>query len=131
MRELKFRAWDKATKRYWNVAGLSFEKGRLVEVYLENYPTSYEGNEDCKKLDEVILEQYTGEFDINGNEICAGDIVSGYTYHIETLEIAWREDKAGWFGFAIEDYSCALCNIKHLGIIGNIHENRDLLKEGK
>ena len=130
MRELEFRAWDKTTKRYWNVGGLSFEKGRLVEVYLENYSTSFEGNEDCKKPNEVILEQCTGLKDKNGKEIYDGDIVRGHSpYYIENFEIAWREDRAGWFGFATDDYTCPLCNIEHLKVIGNIHENKELLEE--
>lgn len=151
MRELKFRAWDKATKRYWNVAGLSFEKGRLVEVYLENYPTSFEGNEDCKKPDEVILEQYTGEFDINDKEIAEGDIVEYFSANDEDIVRAvvnygypfgYDNDDGTLFvkGFFYDD--CKIFDLRDLDeeqyedlcstrIIGNIHENPELLEGEK
>lgn len=125
MRELKFRAWDKATKRYYNVAGVSFEKGRLVEVYLEDYPTSYEGNEDCKKPDEVILELYTGLNDINGVEICEGDVLEdGEGYPIEYWIVKFEDGKFIGSTWGVDE---DIYELTDLEVVGNIHENQDLL----
>lgn len=150
MRELKFRAWDKVTKRYWNVDGLSFDKGKLVEVYLENYPTSFEGNEDCKKPDEVVLEQYTGLKDKNDKEICEGDIVATvYKTKCRTDEDVFGEGHDEWdekingkfevkysrratFGISYIKDPVVIRDLWELGndikVIGNIHENPELLE---
>lgn len=159
MRELEFRAWDKATKKYYNVAGLSFEKGRLVEVYLENYLTSFEGNEDCKKPDEVILEQDTGLFDCNSQKIHEGDIVRYVSVDSEYLmsQVEFDEccfgtdyEEGATFltGFALrkvkdaikptdisdddwEDWMDVLREDCQVEIIGNINENPELLERQK
>ena len=130
MRELKFRAWDKDTKRYWNVGGLGFEKGRLIEVYLDNYPTTLEGNEECKKPDEVILEQYTGLKDKNDKEIYEGDIVEIYKGGA-TYEVAWFEKYGGWFCFSNNDDHYEPLYQADFEVIGNIHENKELLEGEK
>ena len=133
MTELKFRAWDNVTKRYWNVGGLSFEKGKLIEVYLENYPTSFEGNEDCKKPDDVILEQNTGLKDKNDKEIYEGDIVlvnGNIRYYVDfefggfwlnNDNIKWKANRA--FTHFVE--------WNDIEVIGNIHENPELLEKEK
>ena len=149
MRELEFRAWDKTTKRYWNVGGLSFEKGRLVEVYLENYPTSFEGNEDCKKPDEVILEQCTGLKDKNGKEIYDGDIIVDFDEFISVVdgscavisEKTCREKHFDEYDCLLERRTRPLIQVVNdygyypekeetqVEVIGNIHENKELLEE--
>ena len=121
MRELKFRVWSEEDKQYrtdCNVCELFNGKtGCPATIY----------NDEGDRFD---IEQYTGLKDKNGKEIYEGDIAIGHTpYYIETFEIAWREDKAGWFGFAADDYTCPLCNIEHLEAIGNIHENAGLLED--
>lgn len=80
MRELKFRAWDKITKKYYAVGGLSFdENGKLCEVYLAGIPTT-DLNEDVREPSDVILEQYTGIKDDKGKKIYDGDIIHKSPY---------------------------------------------------
>lgn len=127
MRELKFRVWDKDLAKYLEgceidslMAELSSEGDGRGIVIKQICPARYK------------FEQYTCLKDKNNKEIYDGDIVRGHSpYYIENFEIAWREDRAGYFGFATDDYTCPLCNIKHLEVIGNIHENKELLEGEK
>ena len=85
------------------------------------------------KIAEVIPEtvgQYTGLTDKNGKKIFEGDILS----YIEEIETRSRgketlkgiyEVKFEYCGFSPLD--CLACN--HLEIIGNIHDNKELLNE--
>jgi uncharacterized phage protein (TIGR01671 family) len=68
-REIKFRAWDKIDKimRQVTCYNLYDEYVRLDE--------DNSGNSITRKIDDVILMQFTGLLDKNGKEIYEGDIV--------------------------------------------------------
>ena len=112
MRTLKFRA-------RWR------DTGKVVSDFMEEYTI------DALNDDTFISEQFTGLLDKNGKEIYEGDIV--VTKGDETpMVIGWKEyhasfciDKKGWlsshyFGEAFDGDQCE--------IIGNIHQNSELLK---
>ena len=119
MRELKFRAWSEETK--------SFECFDL-----------YEGTE-CGLTNLQIwardtqIEQYTGLKDKNGKDIYEGDIV--------TLNGEWEEIEHGDCSIVTFENGCfrvgngyeneAGSYLSDWRIIGNIHENADLLEEEK
>ncbi|WP_054759830.1 YopX family protein [Secundilactobacillus collinoides] len=141
--DIKFRAWDINEKRMLKVYRLSFDgpiEGTQVHCYLDDRGSkgskeySYDG-------DGLILEQYTGLKDANGKEIYEGDILatssvicgSSVTDYI-TPE--WREEYAGFFWGEKQFYACLGewdNEIKYPQtfpeIIGNVHENPELLEE--
>ena len=132
MRELKFRAWSNEYDHY--CSGLQYDSDFGWEGILES---EFEYQTDP----EPLIELYTGLKDKNGKEIYEGDIVEFKAdHHSEDLEgvgsvkMDTLPDSDGWENadylcWAIDDHCISLsCAITE--VIGNIHENPELL-EGK
>lgn len=123
MRELKFRAWDKVFK-CWLQAFMIAEDGRVSEPL---------GGKDW--TDQVEIMQYTGLKDKNGKEIYEGDIyqvAKNKKYEVQFItEEQYGEVVCGFglyskdlgYGFILDTYA-----IKEGEVIGNIYENKELLK---
>lgn len=140
MREIKFRAWF--DRHMYEVAKLDFwgdpeqascdlagpdEDGKLAEIF-DIY------------LGEVELMQYTGFKDKNGKEIYEGDICRWRDLEIfndeiveDVFVVVWNDENLTWhtqnqdgnFGYDLYEYT----DDRDLEVIGNIHENADLLEE--
>jgi uncharacterized phage protein (TIGR01671 family) len=120
MREIKFRAWNNKYG-YEDWSSLTCCSYSMPEVFCQNR----------------ILEQYTGLKDKNDKEIYEGDIVNK-RYHnselfdgIGVIEMAEGCDSDGynhgsWYGWKAGGSSLLDVNME-CEIIGNIHENPELL----
>lgn len=122
MRDIKFRAWNTITERYHY---------NIQNVHDEEFSDSFQNILDD---DELIVEEFTGLKDKNGVEIYEGDIVQ------------YGEDKDFIF-VVIFKYGCfyahnilgekfmtdsllgSLVMSEKVSVIGNIHENPELLEE--
>lgn len=122
-RELKFRAWDTKTSEY-----IHLDKYFVIDQRFEQYD----------------YEQYTGLKDKNGIEIYEGDIVKQFVCGIRkfkgkscgrytTWQVRWSKEECC---FELHYLSGSLFGDSMMSdsgeyeIIGNIHENPELLKEG-
>jgi uncharacterized phage protein (TIGR01671 family) len=114
MREIKFRAWNDKLKKMAYDFSLS-EKGKVIEWW----DGEYDG-----ELDWPVM-QFTGLYDSNGKEIFEGDIVRGAIDcgPAGSVEATWV---VAWTGDGYQ--SSYWCKDLQFMIIGNIHENPELLE---
>ncbi|RNA48335.1 hypothetical protein QP80_15495, partial [Enterococcus faecalis] len=129
----KFRAWDKKYKKMMKVNQIDFEK---KTVWLEADNGDHENRHTLtREFKDVILMQSTGLKDKNGVEIFEGDIVQYRDGEYSYLGIVKR-DCYQFFIDGIEpddnydfiDVSNTFDGTSSLEILGNIHENPELLE---
>ena len=122
-REIKFRAYHIPTKKMFNV--FSWCKDCFFEDSLDGVGTSPTLPAEAK---DCILMQFTGLKDKKGVEIYEGDVYIMGDNNIKYL-VVWHD--SGFIGNQIGNSSYA--GLEHwkdcISIIGNIHENPELIKK--
>lgn len=122
-REIKFRAWDNNKKiMYYDENSSFIFSSNKIECNFDNgWLTKNTG----------IFMQFTGLKDRNGKEIYEGDILSNkdtYGYMV----VNWSPTSAGFCldkkGWIFSHYFKEAVDAEECEVIGNIHENPELLK---
>lgn len=125
MNNLKFRVWDKTNKEMLNIDVLNLFLEEIV--VLEN-----DGSAFSMKFKDVELMQSTGLFDKNGKEIFEGDILKtrtrGYVIVIKENGNTMTTYKSG-INKRTSLVLSSFLEKYQVKIVGNIYENKDLLKE--
>ena len=149
MRDIKFRVWDKEYEKmtYFNDEDYEYKLPfvfRLDQVLKKdsNYD-DYEDFEYNDVTDSVEVMQYTGLKDKNGKEIYEGDIIEfSYDMFVGNFDTFVAKGKVvfkeGAFYVEIfenerttkdEAYLLYSINLDTIEVIGNIHDNPELLEE--
>lgn len=114
-REIKFRVWDDREKTYED--GWDYFISCDGQIYALKY-----GALVCMSgVDYLKVERSTCLKDKNGKEICDGDIVREFdlgNYLVEFREKYWKIGKDLLY----------LVSPNYVEVIGNIHENPELLR---
>lgn len=131
-RQIKFRAWDSDQKRMLKVYRISFDgpiEGAQAHCYLDD--RGAEGSKKCfYDGDGLTLEQFTGLKDSNGDDIYENDLVlldpddPPYQVIFDEGKFELSNDYLGLvYDLSEEHMDCE--------IIGNIHENPELMEADK
>ena len=127
MSDIKFRAWHKKERRYYyNVEHTYDHTCRGIGCFEESFGDVLDSNA-------YIVEQYTGLKDKKDNGIYEGDILGGIWEgcYIDRCDKCKQHQVFTTFGCMacsgdIQWYEIA--NDNNLEVVGNIHENADLLE---
>lgn len=143
MREIKFRAWDSFQKKYvfegFNVIGeiTCFDGiGQIIQETWKERSEKQRYETSLLAFNDFELEQYTGLRDKNRREIYEGDIVkivteNGFLNHWMAIgeKYVVEYEKYGFSPFTEYDSDCCQYLMPEwCEVIGNIHENPELLK---
>lgn len=137
MREILFRG-KREDNREWVEGSLSLEYGEATQDGNRKVDYRILGMRcDCDYVIPETVGQYTGLTDKNGKKIFEGDIVKDHEsglYGVVVFATA-QDGFDGMSGFMVDDINDGLQNYNgfwHLvEIIGNIHDNLELLKEAE
>ena len=128
----KFRAWDSAKKEMFKDTFAITESGQVVVVEQEDVVCP----PDYVFVDYLVIMQSTGLRDKNGKEIFEKDILACKTDdEVINLNVFWDEEHA-LFMFESKKYNeqeplaeLVENNTYPFEIIGNVHENPELLED--
>lgn len=136
MREILFRGKD--YEGYWYEGNLVNVRNAKSEEESPQIVVSYD-NDTFDWIQEVIPEtigQFTGLLDKNGNRIFEGDVLSIYDQYNDVwtqkgAKVVFSYNYVG--GWVLESSQQKHLNIgtrtKYVQIIGNIHDNPELLED--
>lgn len=145
MREIRFRAWDKLKNCMVldvptsNGRGMSWRKApnSSVTCCIEMEGKTVHCYSDWDFIKEDIsleLMQFTGLKDIHGKDIYEGDIIKSTSFGL-VYSVDWEPSAATFLfqllGAPIMDYEGMDAFGDEIEIIGNIHENPELMGDNQ
>jgi len=110
MRTIKFRVWDIERKKY--LSDVSFADSRIPSNWQQFY----------------IPQQFTGLLDKSGVEIYEGDIINGEYADGDAFAPIAVEDMCWLHKMTVLGDAWRRLEANTVEVIGNIHENPDLLE---
>ena len=128
-REIKFRAWHEKTRQmlHFSEPQFNMEYGLMsLEVTEEKFKGIANMPSACWRADEWVFMQFTGLHDKNGREIYEGDV---WSWSGEIGVVSWFKERAAFCVKINDGYSKSADYLPLGEVIGNIHENPELLEK--
>lgn len=149
-REIKYRAYQPNHKNMLEVDEIGFKSGKLVSVtvrypegcaprvikYTDEYQTNFPLHNEDGEMN-LILMQYTGLLDKDGKEVYEGDVIQYYQPYAQRTDVHFVKWDDYLACFGLFEHGNEWCKesdwikIESLLIIGNIHDNPELLNKEK
>ena len=137
MRNIKYKLYYPSQERVFRVVNIVFDKLGLIEsvaIPLKDVLPEQYGNTDLimdlYPKDKIELLEFTGHYDIEGNEIYTGYVVSfsaSERYYVGIVE--WDKDAASYVLKAKNHYNEYFNEVDNLRVLGNIYENKEVINE--
>lgn len=140
MREIKFNAWDRATKRWIALGFYILGETTCFDLVTRELMKAPLEKTTLERICDVVIVQYTGIKDKNGKEIYEGDVVRANTKD----KIKWPSEGVVEYCGQGEKYCCGywaincgenldgdieyahFWNFENFEVIGNVYENPEL-----
>ena len=136
MRKLRFRYWDTWDKKMVSFTLADIANGFDCGYGMGSFPDTKGypgGSDDEEKLEDLTIEQWTGLTDKKGKDIYEGDIIRWDEKHTGGVEaVQWFNQDGAWSckGRDKDDCGSWLGGNEHIcEVIGNVHENPELLEK--
>lgn len=137
MRNIKYKLYSPSWNKVFRVTNIAFNEQGLIETVAvpmkDALPEHYGDTDlvlDLYPKDKIELLEFTGHYDLEGNEIYTGYIVSfminDKTY---TGVIEWSNKYASFLVKTKDYYEEYLNEIDEMLVLGNIYENKELINE--
>ncbi len=132
MRERKFRIWDKKYKYMLFLDDLDYfiNNNGLYNRLVQDF----KNDEYVNVSEDYDVMDYTGLKDADGKEIYEGDIVPDIRLHGKACVVEFDQKYAGYYlkcSVPADDCGISCYRQRDLKIIGNIHQNPELLEKVK
>ena len=123
MNNLKYRCWHKIEKRFVDLRYIDFENETI------GYDSQGEFNRyEKERFKNVVFQQFTGLKDESGKKIYEGDILYAASYHRLKAEVVYDKRYCCFKLAAGNSLSFYVDRSSIFEIMGNIFENKELLK---
>ena len=135
MRNIKYKLYSPSWNKVFRVVGVKFNEQGLIETVAvpmkDALPEHYGDTDlvlDLYPKDKIELLEFTEYYDMNGNEIYTGYIVSfsaSPQNYVGVVE--WDKDATSYVLRVKDHYNEYFNEVDNIKILGNIYENKELL----
>lgn len=135
MRNIKYKLYSPSWNKVFRVTNIAFNEQGLIETVAvpmkDALPEHYGHTDlvlDLYPKDKIELLEFTEYYDMDGNEIYTGYIVSFSASRQNYVGVVeWDKDATSYVLRVKDHYNEYFNEVDNIKILGNIYENKELL----